>query len=937
MSYLTPLQIASWFGRINHNTEQCSVSAHLYIEFDHSTLDIVQLKKALIRLYDLHEILRLSLTKIGEPCILNKKNIFLSIDDISTFTLEEKQEFLWHKRQEWSNQQLNLEDGQTAKFSLTKIDENYFRLHIDTDMIAIDPSSCRILLEDLAYLYNNTHIDPSSRPSFIQWRQFLLRDSHIQQLRKRDELWWKDRLSFIAPAPSIPFSNNKNTIKTHRLSHSISRENLLALRDIAKTMRISLSNFVLGLFAFNIFSFTKNRIFRLNIPFFWREPIVENIQNSIGDFANFSILNVDLSQEISLSVFLNLIEEQMVELIEHRHYDGVNIMRDLSRLNGRVETSPIVFTSAINLEERNLFSKNIQTVLGTPVWMISQGPGVALDAQVAIFNDELFINWDIRLDMLPFFWIYDCFNSFIDLLKRVIKSPSLLQNKIDEINSPLLNHPVKETPLNSLQKAYILGRDTTLPLGGVAMQEFREYEGTISSSGKLKKRLFSMVKSHPCLRTYINPQNNTQFVNDELHLNLKEYNLISLKKEIALELIQSYKKEYSHDLFSFKYSPWDLSFFYLSDNTLIIFARFDALIVDGRSIAQLMFELFSDVEVNIAKNIKKIQVENNQERQLDRNYWLDKLKDITKPLVLPHQPLKQVTKTIFNRKTILIPKEIFKSISIIGAKQGLSNNSLIMSIILDILTHWLQQDIYVAVPVLPLYSDELSNKSSFIIIKWSNSTETFLNKAITLQEDILEGLQHLRFSGVDLTRYLLVKIQCSPVLPIVITNGLSWATLPIDSGFELTDGLTQTPQIGLDLRFTYSSQKDLLFHIDFVNNFVSEEQIEYILLNFKSISEQIYRHQSLDFTISNYKEEDISKNLLSIESITLLLRDVMDISPSVEINAFTEIVQLGLSIQDLKLLCQEINKQYDIAVSPKQLLSCKTVNDFIVLISTYLV
>ena len=52
-----------------------------------------------------------------------------------------------------------------------------------------------------------------------------------------------------------------------------------------------------------------------------------------------------------------------------------------------------------------------------------------------------------------------------------------------------------------------------------------------------------------------------------------------------------------------------------------------------------------------------------------------------------------------------------------------------------------------------------------------------LNKQNRLQTEVLEGLQHLSFSGVDLARLLFEKVGTAPVLPIVITNGLSWPVL----------------------------------------------------------------------------------------------------------------------------------------------------------------
>lgn len=54
----------------------------------------------------------------------------------------------------------------------------------------------------------------------------------------------------------------------------------------------------------------------------------------------------------------------------------------------------MVFTSALNLGE--LFDPAVRRVFGDPVWIISQGPQVLLDAQVTELDNGLLINWDCR-------------------------------------------------------------------------------------------------------------------------------------------------------------------------------------------------------------------------------------------------------------------------------------------------------------------------------------------------------------------------------------------------------------------------------------------------------------------------------------------------------------------------------------------------------------
>ena len=57
-----------------------------------------------------------------------------------------------------------------------------------------------------------------------------------------------------------------------------------------------------------------------------------------------------------------------------------------------------------------------------------------------------------------------------------------------------------EVPLTDLQQAYLLGRERHLPLGGVAMQEFREHRGAIDVAA-LPPRLLRWPRGiRPCAR-----------------------------------------------------------------------------------------------------------------------------------------------------------------------------------------------------------------------------------------------------------------------------------------------------------------------------------------------------------------------------------------------------------------------------------------------------
>lgn len=155
MRELTPMQAACWFGRSNEAILG-GVSAHLYSEFDGQSIDLKKLNLAIQRLYQRHEMLRLRLDRDAIPSIISAdQNIEIEVDDFSIFTKTQQKQKLETKRLYWTHQKLDLTQAQTVKFSISLLDEQHFRLHVDADMIAIDPSSFRILMEDLALFYED--------------------------------------------------------------------------------------------------------------------------------------------------------------------------------------------------------------------------------------------------------------------------------------------------------------------------------------------------------------------------------------------------------------------------------------------------------------------------------------------------------------------------------------------------------------------------------------------------------------------------------------------------------------------------------------------------------------------------------------------------------------------------------------------------------------
>lgn len=811
MRELTSMQAACWIGRTAH-AFLGKVSAHLYAEFDGHGIELERLRKALEQVCRLHPMLRVRLNADGLQSIAAMdQSPLLELEDLRLMSEKEVAQRLLRKREEWTHQQLDLCQGPGARFCVSLLANDAFRLHVDTDMIAVDPSSFCTLIEDLAELYDHPGAALPHTPSFFDWYDKARTDTALKAARDRDRLWWRERLPDIAPAPTLPFLESQlHPPHSDRLSTWLGPEERQALQRLARERRITLSTLMMGLFAAALGAQTGDKRFRLNVPTFWRPPLVGEVERIVGDFANMLILDVDLQAASSLAGLCTQLAGNMVDLLEHCAYPGVNLMRDLSRHHGAAQLAPVVFTAALDLPGADLLSERVLRVLGPMNWVISQGPQVALDAQIACADGGILINWDIRLDALPQAWASDFFDHFVAMVREVAACSAVL-------DQPFSQPAVIEKPLTPLQQAYLLGRSAQMPLGGVAMQEFREYRGAMAPA-LLRSRLVEMVRRHESLRVRIDAQKLVQFVSDEMQLNLDEVDLTTLSPEEALSYVEERREAYAHALFELDRSPWNVTIFKLPQGQLSVFVRLDALILDGRSIATLMVELFDGATDEEPFTQAASEPEDFvSKRKADSAYWRAKLATVSGAPRLPWSTaLDRVGASRYERQSLLIPKAAFGAFCKLGARQRLFKNTTLMALVLEVLSHWLDEGgLCVAVPVAPQTVGAFANRSSFIAVNWSAEPDGFAERAAKLQVDVLEGLQHLTFSGVDLARLLFETHGPGPVLPVVITNGFSWPVSAQGSPMSLHDGLTQTPQVAMDIRFSADANGDLVFDIDY--------------------------------------------------------------------------------------------------------------------------
>ncbi|ENY6167974.1 amino acid adenylation domain-containing protein [Vibrio fluvialis] len=908
MHEMTTLQAAYWVGR-QSTTQRTGDAAHLYIEFEGQGIDETRLAAAVHRLFARHEMLRVTVSEDGQWSV-SELNEFhaLQVLDWRALDAADSDKRLRVMREQKTHQKLALNQGQGAEFVLTRLSDDRFRLHVDVDMIAADAQSFRLMIEALVAAYHGELSDARSAP-FAEFQHQMTTPAQ-QALAARDRRYWQALQSTIAPAPKLPERDPVNpdtaAVHTERLAFELSAQQRAQLEALAAQHHLSLSAVSLGAFNALLADALKQPAFRINVPLFYRP---QGFDDTVGDFANLTLFSDNCAPNVPLLTLFEQTQHQLMACLEHRHYSGVNVMRDLSRQQGSLQTSPVVFTSGWDIGG-DLYSQRVHDTLGDMVWACSQGAHVLLDAQIVPYKRGVLINWDVRTDSVPREFYQSLFTRYVALLselaeraERVLQPCTIKATSIETTSASSSAQRPHQTPLNGLQQAYLVGRSEHLPLGGVAMQDFRVYRGTVDAD-QLHARLVELVDTLPVLRTRIDDITLTQWVSDERIVNWQHCDLRDVSRAQALSLAEALIEQVSHSRHDLSCSPWKVWLVSLPEaepDTLatdafrhIVLTSFDALISDGHSIAYLLARMLENHPKPVAappawgamsevpakplsqQHTTQQNVTQQQEanaRETAQAYWREKLGSVTEPMALPWQaPLHTLYQPRYARESVTLSRDETRALLKLAASERLFPNSVLTTLVMHTLANWCPgSPLCIGLPVAPPpQAGELTNRSSFIALTYALDETDFATQARCVQRDVAEGMAHLAFSGIELNRQLMSQLPVRAMpLPVVITNGLGWETLRADNTLQQHDGLTQTPQIALDIRLAYDAHKNLVISADYVTQALSQAQVAAWLTSFKRAALSMIERQSLQWVSREALElSHYHRNIVGADDVT---------------------------------------------------------------------
>ncbi|URD52324.1 amino acid adenylation domain-containing protein [Chroococcidiopsis sp. CCNUC1] len=435
---LTGLQQAYWVGR-SGEVEMGQVASHSYVELE-GNFDLERLTQAWQRLIDRHDMMRAIVLPDGTQQVLeNVPSYQFRMLDLRGRDAETVNAQLKDVRDRMSHQILPSHKYPLFDIQATLLDDGRTRIHVSLDALIFDGWSIAITYKEWAALYHNPETQLESLE--ISFRDYVLAERSLSNSDeyRRSQDYWRKRIDSLPLGPDLPLAKQPSALTSGRF---VRREGVVEasiwqrVKARATQLGITAPGILAAAYAEVLTLWNKERHFCINVPSFNRLPLHSQVNRLIGESASFTVLEVDNTGDASFAERSQRLQAQLWSDIDHRFFNGVEVLRELAVAQNRLSGSlmPVVFT-AIPADEtgQSTYATVQAEALGEVVFAINQTSQVWLDNHVFEHNGALYCHWDTVEELFPEGLSQNLLDAFIQLLHLLGTDENLWQQSWSEV------------------------------------------------------------------------------------------------------------------------------------------------------------------------------------------------------------------------------------------------------------------------------------------------------------------------------------------------------------------------------------------------------------------------------------------------------------------------------------------------------------------------
>jgi len=403
-------------------------------------------------------------------------------------------------------------------------------------------------------------------------------------------------------------------------------------------------------------------------------------------------------------------------------------------------------------------------------------------------------------------------------------------------------------PLTDMQHAFWIGRSGVLELGSVANHGYYEIECYGLNLDRLNWALQQLIQRHDMLRAVVLPSGQQQILNSVPAYQMPILDLRGQDEMVVQPELEAIRDHLSHQVLPADQWPlFDFRATRLEGERVRLHISYDLQIFDAWSLFRLFDEWFqlyqnpatklNSLELSFRDYVlAELVLQDTELYKRSQTYWLNRLDTLPPapelPLAKHPKELKQHQCKRYEGR--LTPSD-WQQLKQRAAQAGLTPSGLLLAAFAEIIALWSKNPqftinlaLFNRLPLHPQVNDILGDFTSVTLLAVDHSPcESFTNRAVRLQKQLWQDLEHRYYSGVRVTRELARRRGTAPsAMPIVFTSTLGFSslgqeTLTFSHFGELVYGISQASQAWMDIQ-VWEEKGELTFNWDVVEELFPE-------------------------------------------------------------------------------------------------------------------
>ena len=312
-------------------------------------------------------------------------------------------------------------------------------------------------------------------------------------------------------------------------------------------------------------------------------------------------------------------------------------------------------------------------------------------------------------------------------------------------------------------------------MGGVSTHAYYEIETTLDIK-RLNDALQRVIDNNEMMRCVFNKDLTQHFIKEKVEYEIKVIDISGYDENKKNETLESERNKRSHEVFDVsKYPLFNFTAYKVSEDKHILTISFDLLIADGISMRLLIKELIDNYNGNYSKPLEftfrdyiigMTELNKTEKYKNDKEYWMNRLDSINSYPKLPlNTTLDKVKDPKFKRLETFIDKNDWNRIKEYSKKKGITLTAFLCTTFSYILGYWsnnynmlINMTTFNRYPFHKDVSKIIGDFTSLLMVNINlNVSKSFEENLNSVQENILECLEHNSFDGISIQRELSKK------------------------------------------------------------------------------------------------------------------------------------------------------------------------------------